>query len=218
LRGAARAAATLGGPSVGAPPHRIAVEVPAAPPQLVLVRHGGTEWSRDGRHTGRADLPLTAQGRAEVERVRPLLERFRFERVVSSPLSRALETCRLAGLGDRAETRDELREWDYGDYEGITTARIHESNPGWVLWRDGCPGGERPADVGARADPLLAELAGQSGDVAVFGHGHMLRVLTARWLDLPPSAGAGFVLGTGALSVLGWEHDWHAIRVWNARG
>ena len=192
--------------------------MPAPSLQLVLIRHGETEWSRDGRHTGRTDLPLTERGRDEAERVRPLLDAYSLARVLSSPLSRALETCRLAGLGDRAEQRDELLEWDYGEYEGMTTAEIHETSPEWVLWRDGCPQGEQPVDVGARADRLLGELAGTEGDVAVFGHGHMLRVLTARWLSLEPAGGARFVLDTGTLSVLGWEHDWHAIRTWNSRG
>jgi broad specificity phosphatase PhoE len=192
--------------------------VPASTLQLVLIRHGETEWSRDERHTGRTDLALTDHGRDEAERVRPALERFSFRRVLSSPLSRALETCRLAGFGDRVEQRDELIEWDYGEYEGATTDQIQEKRPDWVLWRDGCPGGELPADVGARADRMLDELAGQQGDVAVFGHGHMLRVLTARWLELPPAEGARFALGTATLSVLGWEHDWHAIRTWNSGG
>jgi broad specificity phosphatase PhoE len=186
------------------------------PPQLVLVRHGQTEWSRDGRHTGRTDLELTEEGRSEAKRGRALLDGFSFGRVLSSPLRRALETCRLAGFGDRVETRDELLEWDYGEYEGLRTAEIREERPGWVLWRDGCPDGERAEDVGARADRLLAELDGARGDVAIFGHGHMLRVLTARWLELPPAAGARFVLGTATLSVLGYEHEWHAIRTWNA--
>jgi broad specificity phosphatase PhoE len=189
--------------------------VAASSLQLVLVRHGETEWSRDGRHTGRTDVALTEDGRREAEHVRSLVERFSLRRVLSSPLSRALDTCRLAGLGDRVEQRDELLEWDYGDYEGLTTDRVHETRPGWMLWRDGCPGGEQPADVGARADRLLAEFDGEQGDVAVFGHGHMLRVLTARWLALAPAEGARFALGTATLSVLGWEHDWHAIRAWN---
>ena len=190
----------------------------SAPPlQLVLVRHGETEWSRDKKHTGRTDLPLTANGEDEARAVAPLLTGYDFARVLASPLSRALETCRLAGLGDRVETSDDILEWDYGDYEGITTKEIHETRPDWVLWRDGCPGGESPADVGARADSFLAGLAGQSGDVAVFGHGHMLRVVAARWLELEPTEGARFVLGTATLSVLGWEHDWHAFRTWNAR-
>jgi broad specificity phosphatase PhoE len=186
------------------------------PLQLVLVRHGETEWSRDKRHTGRTDLPLTESGVAEARAVALLLERFALARVLSSPLTRALETCRLAGFGDRAEIREELVEWDYGEYEGKRTAEIHEERPDWVLWRDGCPAGESPEDVGARADRLLGELAPTAGDVAIFGHGHMLRVLTARWLEMPPSAGARFVLGTATLSLLGWEHDWHAIRTWNA--
>jgi broad specificity phosphatase PhoE len=191
--------------------------VAASPVQLVLVRHGETEWSRDGRHTGRTDLPLTDEGVREAERVRELLRAYTFERVLSSPLSRALETCRLAGFGDAAETRDELREWDYGEYEGKTTPQIHEADPDWVLWRDGCPEGELPAEVGARADRLLSTLAGEHGYVALFGHGHMLRVLTARWLELPPAEGGRFALDTATLSVLGWEHDWHAIRAWNSR-
>ena len=188
-----------------------------SPLRLVLVRHGETEWSRDGRHTGTTDIALTERGVAPAERIRSQLADFEIARVLSSPLSRALETCRLAGFGDRVETREELREWDYGDYEGVTTAEIHARRPGWALWRDGCPNGEQPADVGARADRLLGELAGSSGDVALFGHGHMLRVVCARWLELPPAEGARFVLETATLSVLGWEHDWHAIRVWNSR-
>jgi broad specificity phosphatase PhoE len=190
--------------------------VAASPLQLVLIRHGETEWSRAGRHTGRTDLPLTAEGVREAERVRELVRRFSFERVLSSPLSRAIETSRLAGFGDAVETRDELREWDYGDYEGKTTVEIHQTDPNWVLWRDGCPGGEGPADVGARADRLLSELAGGHGDVALFGHGHMLRVLTARWLEVAPGEGGRFALDTATLSVLGWEHDWHTIRTWNS--
>jgi broad specificity phosphatase PhoE len=186
--------------------------------QLVLVRHGETEWSRDKKHTGRSDIPLTEHGVAEARAVAPLLEGREFSAVYSSPLSRATETCRLAGLGDRAETRDELLEWDYGDYEGITTAEIRESRPGWVLWRDGCPDGESPAEVGARADAFLAAVEGAAGEVAVFGHGHMLRVICARWLELEPAAGARFALNTATLRVLGWEHDWHVIRAWNSRG
>jgi broad specificity phosphatase PhoE len=189
----------------------------ADPPlQLILVRHGETEWSRDRRHTGRTDLSLTERGRENARRIAPLLAGFSFVRVLSSPLARALDTCRLAGLGDRAETREELLEWDYGEYEGRRTAEIQEERPGWVLWRDGCPGGERPEDVGARVDRLLGELEPARGNVAIFGHGHTLRILTARWLELPPAEGARFVLDTATLSVLGWEHDWRAIRTWNA--
>jgi probable phosphoglycerate mutase len=184
--------------------------------ELVIVRHGATEWSRNGRHTGRTDLPLLAEGRRDAEALRVPLARRDFALVISSPLSRALDTCRIAGLGDGAETRDELLEWDYGDYEGVTTREIREQRPGWVLWRDGCPGGETAAEVGARMDRLLAELESVDGDVAAFGHGHALRVLAARYLGLEPERGALFVLSTATLSVLGTEHEWHAIRDWNA--
>jgi broad specificity phosphatase PhoE len=188
-----------------------------SPLQLFLVRHGETEWSRDKRHTGRTDIPLTERGEEEARAVAPLLEGREFARVVASPLTRALETCRLAGLGKGVETDDNLLEWDYGSYDGITTAQIHETRPDWVLWRDGCPGGESPAQVGARADAFLADVADIAGDVAVFAHGHMLRVVAARWLELEPAAGARFALGTGTLSILGWEHDWHVFRTWNSR-
>ena len=184
--------------------------------ELVIVRHGATEWSRNGRHTGHTDLPLLAEGRRDAEALRVPLAKRDFALVISSPLSRALDTCRIAGLGDGAETRDELLEWDYGDYEGVTTREIREGRPGWVLWRDGCPGGETAAEVGARMDRLLAELESVDGDVAAFGHGHSLRVLAARYLGLEPERGALFVLSTATLSVLGTEHEWHAIRDWNA--
>jgi broad specificity phosphatase PhoE len=184
--------------------------------EIVLVRHGETEWSRDLKHTGRTDVRLTDNGRHEAERLRGALAGRRFSRVLTSPLQRAAETCRLAGLGDRAETTDTLLEWDYGEYEGITTKEIREGRPGWFLWRDGCPGGEAAAQVGARVDPLVDELASMDGDVAVFSHGHVLRVLTARWLELPPETGARFALGTGTLSILGFEREARVIRRWNA--
>ncbi len=184
--------------------------------ELVLARHGATEWSRDGRHTGRTDLPLLDDGRRDAERLRASLAERSFAKVLSSPLSRALNTCKLAGLGDQVELTDQLLEWDYGDYEGVTTADIRKDRPGWNLWTDGCPGGETAAAVGARMDKLLAELADVSGDVALFGHGHALRVLATRWIGLAPEHGALFVLSTGPLSVLGSEHEWHAFRSWNA--
>jgi broad specificity phosphatase PhoE len=187
-------------------------------PELVLIRHGETEWSRDGRHTGRTDVALTREGRRQAKLVGEWLAGRAFARVLTSPLSRALDTCRLAGLGDRAEPREDLLEWDYGEYEGLTTPEIRGRRPGWDLWRDGCPGGESPADVGRRVDGLLAELDEPDGDVAVFAHGHVLRVLTARWLGLGPEGGALFVLVTGTLSVLGWERETAVLRVWNARG
>jgi broad specificity phosphatase PhoE len=184
--------------------------------EVVLVRHGETEWSRDLRHTGRTDVPLTDRGREEAERLRGALAGRRFAHVYTSPLQRAAETCRLAGLGDMAETTDTLLEWDYGEYEGITTMQIRQTRPGWFLWRDGCPGGETAADVAARVDPLVEELAGQDGDAALFSHGHVLRALTARWLALRPESGALFALGTATLSVLGYEREVRVIRRWNA--
>ncbi|HEX6584470.1 MAG TPA: histidine phosphatase family protein [Thermoleophilaceae bacterium] len=184
--------------------------------EVVLVRHGQTEWSRDLRHTGRTDVPLTDEGRAQAERLRDPLRDWTFNRVLASPLSRALDTCRLAGFGDSAELSDALLEWDYGDYEGETTAQISALRPGWNLWRDGCPGGEAAADLGARVDPLISELKASDGDVLVFAHGHLLRVLAARWVELPPEAGAKLWLATATISVLGFERETPAFRRWNA--
>jgi broad specificity phosphatase PhoE len=184
--------------------------------EVVLARHGETEWSRNLRHTGRTDLPLLESGRCEAERLRAELRGRRFELVLTSPLQRAIDTCRLAGLGDEAQITDVLLEWDYGEYEGITTKQIRETRPDWFLWRDGCPGGETAADVAARVDPLVERLARLEGDAALFSHGHLLRVLTARWLRLEPEAGALFTLGTGTLSILGFERETRAIKRWNA--
>jgi broad specificity phosphatase PhoE len=181
----------------------------------VLVRHGETEWSRTGRHTGRTDLPLTEQGRLRAKLLAASLGDRRFERVFTSPLVRAIDTCRLAGLASLAEVRDELLEWDYGEYEGRTTDDIREERAGWSLWRDGCPGGERAADVGSRVDTLLAELRTLSGAVALFAHGHVLRVLAARWIGLPPEGGALLALSTATVSVLGWERETAVVRLWN---
>jgi broad specificity phosphatase PhoE len=187
------------------------------PPNVVLARHGETEWSRDGRHTGRTDIPLTEAGRREAERLREPLSGRRFQAVLSSPLARALDSARLAGFADGVELRDELREWDYGDYEGISTPDIRRRRPDWYLWRDGCPGGETAADVGARADRVVAELVALDGDAVVFAHGHVLRVLAARWVELPPEDGGLIALSTGTLSELGWERETRVIRLWNAR-
>jgi broad specificity phosphatase PhoE len=184
--------------------------------EIVLVRHGETEWSRDLRHTGRTDVPLTDEGRRQAERLRGALGEWSFTRVLASPLGRAVDTCRLAGLGDWAELSDVLLEWDYGEYEGLTTAQIRERRPGWNLWRDGCPGGETAADMGARVDPLVAELKASEGDVVVFAHGHLLRVLAARWVELPPEAGARLWLATATISVLGFERETATLRRWNA--
>jgi broad specificity phosphatase PhoE len=184
--------------------------------EILLVRHGETEWSRDRKHTGRTDLPLTDTGRREAGKLRDAVAGRSFARVLSSPLSRALETCRLAGLGDQAELTGDLCEWDYGEYEGITTAEIRKQRPDWYLWRDGCPGGETAADVGRRVDRVIASVSEVDGDVALFAHGHVLRVLTARWLSLGPEAGALFKLDTGTLSVLGYERETRVITRWNA--
>lgn len=184
--------------------------------QIWLARHGETEWSRTGRHTGRTDIELTEKGREQASALAPALAKREFARVISSPLSRAVETCRLALPSFSIGLSDALLEWDYGAYEGMTSEQIREKRPGWVLWRDGCPGGETAADVGARVDPLVAELLKATEDVALFAHGHVLRVIAARWLGLRPGDGAYFALDTATLSILGWEHAAAVIRRWNA--
>jgi probable phosphoglycerate mutase len=186
------------------------------PPEVVLVRHGETEWSRSGKHTGSTDVQLTDLGREQATALGGELHGRRFELVLTSPLERAAETCRLAGYGDVAQRRDDLREWDYGPYEGRTTPEIREERPGWTLWRDGVPGGETDAAVGGRADRVIAELRSLTGDAALFAHGHVLRVLTARWLGLEPRDGRLFALDTATISVLGYERETAVIRVWNA--
>lgn len=186
-------------------------------PEIVLVRHGETEWSRTGRHTGRTDVPLTEQGRREAEAVGVALRKRRFALVLMSPLERAAETCRLAGMADSAVRRDELQEWDYGDYEGLKTIDIRRDHPGWTVWRDGVPGGETLAEVGARVDRVIEELRRTAGDVAVFAHGHLLRVLAARWVGLESGAGRLLALDPGSISVLGFERETAVIRSWNAR-
>ncbi len=184
--------------------------------EVVLARHGETEWSRTLRHTGRTDVPLTEDGRAEARTLGERLADHEFERVLVSPLGRAAETCELAGFGSAAERRDELMELDYGSVEGLTTAEIRETTPGWTIWTHGAPGGESVADAGRRVDPLVEELAVAVGDVAVFAHGHILRVLAARWLEQPAEFGARLALATGRLSVLGWERETRCVRGWNA--
>jgi broad specificity phosphatase PhoE len=187
------------------------------PPEVILIRHGETEWSRSGKHTGRTDIPLTEEGRRESAAVGAALRGRQFALVLVSPLSRALESCHLAGVGDVARVRDDLREWDYGEHEGRTTPEIREERPGWTLWSDGVPGGETAADVGARADRVIAELRAIAGDTAVFAHGHFLRVLAARWLGLEPENGRSFALDPATISVLGYERETPVIRRWNAR-
>jgi broad specificity phosphatase PhoE len=183
--------------------------------RFVVVRHGETEWSLSGRHTSRTDLPLTEHGRERAAELPSALSQFSFGLVLCSPLRRARETCAIAGFEDRAVIDDELREWDYGSYEGLTTPEIHERDPGWVLWRDGCPGGESPAQIGARADRVLARVAEADGDVLAFAHGHILRVLAARWISLDVAVGACVALSAGAVSVLGHERETQVIERWN---
>jgi broad specificity phosphatase PhoE len=187
----------------------------SAPGDLVLVRHGETEWSANGRHTSRTDLPLTRPGQERARALAAVLAGWRFSLVLVSPLRRARETAELAGCGEVATRCDELREWDYGDYEGLTTPEIRAERPDWNLWRDGCPGGESPEQVGARADTLLERASGAGGDVLLFAHGHILRVITARWLQMPPAGGARFALAAGALSRLGFERETHVVQEWN---
>ena len=157
---------------------------------IFAIRHGETEWSLSGRHTGTTDIKLTDNGRRLAERLRPVLAKESFARVLVSPMQRARETCDLAGLGDRAIVEPDLMEWNYGEYEGITTEEIHHSRPGWQVFRDGCPGGETPEQIGARVDRVIARVRAASGDVALFAHGHVLRVLVARWIGLPAGGAA----------------------------
>jgi broad specificity phosphatase PhoE len=184
-------------------------------PEIVLVRHGETLWSRNGQHTGCTDIPLTDEGRRQSERLGDSLRGRRFALVLTSPLQRAAETCRLAGLGDVALLREELMEWDYGAYEGRTTREIRAEMPEWSLWRNGVPRGETAADVGRRVDRVIAEIGAVDRDVALFAHGHVLRVLAARWLGLPPTEGRLFALDPATISILGYERETPVIRRWN---
>jgi probable phosphoglycerate mutase len=189
--------------------------------QMILLRHGETEWSRDGRHTGRTDLPLTDKGEDQARALAPLVEGQTFDLVLVSPALRARRTAELAGL-KAYETEPDLWEWDYGGYEGITTDTIRETRPGWYLWRDGVvPGddehpGESAEQVGARADRVITRARAAEGDVVLVAHGHFLRVLCARWLDLPPTDGRLFRLDTGTYSRLGFEHAEPVVLTWNA--
>ena len=191
-------------------------------PEIYLIRHGETQWSLSGKHTGISDIPLTEHGREQAKLLRPDLATRNFLRVLTSPLRRARETCELAGLAARAEIDPDLMEWNYGDYEGLTSEQIHIHRPAWTIFNDGGgPGGESPEQVGVRVDRVLARVRAASGDVAVFAHGHVLRVLAARWLGMAPSAGAHFLLDTATLSVLDAASGVPALKRWNvslARG
>ena len=183
---------------------------------LFCIRHGETEWSISGQHTGVTDIPLTENGRELAKRLKPSLSRFSFSMVLVSPLKRALETCALAGQADNAVIDADLMEWNYGDFEGLTSAQIQADNPDWVLFRDGCPNGESPQEVKNRVDSIIDRALAVDGDVALFAHGHVLRTLAARWIGLPPEEGARFLLDTGTLCVLGFYRKERAIRIWNA--
>ena len=184
------------------------------PQQIFLIRHGETEWSLSGAHTGSTDIPLTAQGRTQAAALGRFLSARKFAVVLASPLQRALETCRLAGFGAAAEIDPGLVEWNYGDYEGLTTAQIRAQHPAWSLWSDGVPNGETIDEVAARADRVIACLPA-GGDAALFAHGHILRILTARWLSLEPSAARLFAMGTASISTLGYERETRVITRWN---
>jgi probable phosphoglycerate mutase len=182
---------------------------------LWLVRHGETEWSRSGAHTGRTDIPLTPAGETRAADIRRYLARKPFALVLTSPLQRARETCRIAGYGDAAQVEPNLLEWDYGDYEGRTTAQIRERVPEWNIWTKGVVGGETAEQVGERARKVIERACAAAGDVALFAHGHVLRILAACWLGLPPSSGRFFAFGTACLGVLGYEHQTRVIERWN---
>jgi len=182
---------------------------------VFAIRHGETEWSLGGQHTGTTDIPLTDKGRPLAERMRPALAREAFALVLCSPMQRSRETCALTGLGDKAVIDADLAEWNYGQYEGLTPKQIQERRPGWLIFRDGCPGGESPEQVGVRVDRVIERARAAQGDVALFAHGHVLRVLAARWIGQPAGSGQHFLLDTGTLCILGYYHDIPAVKVWN---
>ena len=186
--------------------------------QLWLLRHGATEWAKNGRHTGSTDLPLLPEGEEEAKQLAPALTTHQFAAVFSSPLQRATRTCELGGLGQQRHTMDTLREWDYGDYEGITTPEIRKTNPNWTVWSHGCPNGEDAESVQQRCEHTIAIAlaAPGEGDVALFAHGHVLRALTGTWLGLGAAGGRYFQLGTGTICILGFERGQRIIARWNA--
>lgn len=182
---------------------------------VVLVRHGETEWSKSGQHTGTTDIPLTHNGRDQAREAGRLLAGRPFALVLASPLERAQDTCRLAGYGDDMVVDPDLAEWDYGEMEGRTTAEIRQTRPGWTVWDGEMPGGETIEQVATRADRVIDRVLAADGDVALFGHGHALRILTARWCELDPREGRRFPLRTATVSELGWEHEYRTLVLWN---
>ena len=185
-------------------------------PKVYLLRHGETEWSLNGRHTGVTDIPLTENGRMAARLLKPILAKVTLTLVLTSPLQRARETCELAGLGQFANVELDLIEWNYGEYEGLKTEQIRLTRPGWSVFRDGCPGGESPEQVGARADRVITKVRTAAGNVALFGHGHFTRVLAARWINLSANYGENFLLDTATLNVLGYYRESPAFMIWNA--
>jgi probable phosphoglycerate mutase len=186
-------------------------------PTVYLARHGETAWSISGQHTGRTDLPLTERGERNARRLGERLKGMKFAKVLTSPMQRAARTCALAGFGEVVQVEKDLLEWDYGEYEGRRSDEIHAERPEWKLFRDGCPGGETPGQVGARADRVVRQIRQLQGDILLFSSGHFLRVLAARWLGLEPAAGSLFILSTASLSALSYEHDVSepVIRLWD---
>ena len=184
--------------------------------KVLLIRHGETEWSLSGQHTGMTDIPLTENGRNVATRLKPILVDQTFALVLTSPLRRARETCELAGLIERAEIDRDLVEWNYGDYEGLTPQQIHVQRPGWTVFTDGCPGGETPEQVEARIDRVITKIRSVAGNVAVFGHGHLIRAFAARWLGLRASDGRFFLLDPATVNVVSYYRDVPAIKRWNA--
>jgi broad specificity phosphatase PhoE len=187
--------------------------------EIYLIRHGETAWSLNGQHTGRTDIPLTARGDAQARRLGERLRELQFSAVLVSPLQRARRTCELAGLGAQAQVDAALCEWDYGQYEGLTSAQIRQRHAGWDVFRDGCPGGESPQQMSARVDGVLSRVRALDGCAAIFSHGHFLRSLSVRWIGLAVAYGRNFGLSAGALSLLGYEHhslEEPAIELWNA--
>jgi broad specificity phosphatase PhoE len=190
--------------------------MPSKEQKVYLLRHGETEWSLNGRHTGVTDVPLTENGRTAARRLKPILAKETFALVLTSPLSRARETCELAELGKQANVEPDLVEWNYGEYEGLTTEQIRLTRPDWSVFRYGCPGGETPDQIGARADRVLTKVRASEGDVVLFAHGHILRVIAARWINLSAGYGEHFLLDTATLNVLGYYRESPAFKIWNA--
>lgn len=183
--------------------------------QIYLVRHGETEWSLSGQHTGITDIPLTAKGRRIANLFEPLFAKLSVALVLTSPLERARTTCELARINSQVEIDRDLMEWNYGEYEGLTTKQIHAKSPEWMLFRDGCPGGESPEQVTTRVDRVIARVRATEGDVVLFSHGHILRVLAARWLGFPSMAGCHFMLDTATLSILSYYQSFATVKQWN---